>query len=82
MWSSSTALRPELHVLCNSYDDSERERSHLAPVAVTPPSSARLFGGSRADGNDDPKPFVWTATAEEILKKVRRGRVALDQLAS
>jgi len=31
--------------------------------------------------NDDPKPFVWTATAEEILAKVRRGRVALDQIA-
>lgn len=28
--------------------------------------------------NDDPKPFVWTATAEEILAKVRRGRVALQ----
>jgi transposase len=29
--------------------------------------------------NDDPKPFVWTATAESILEKVRRGRVALVQ---
>jgi hypothetical protein len=27
--------------------------------------------------NDDPKPFVWTATADEIIEKVRRGRVAL-----
>lgn len=27
--------------------------------------------------NDDPKPFVWTATAEDILAKVARGRVAL-----
>ncbi|WP_033666659.1 IS630 family transposase [Salinispora mooreana] len=32
--------------------------------------------------NDDPKPFVWTATAESILTKVRRGRVALQQAAS
>jgi hypothetical protein len=32
--------------------------------------------------NDTPKPFVWTATAESILEKVRRGRVALDQVAS
>ena len=32
--------------------------------------------------NDDPKPFVWTATAEEILAKVRRGRVTLKELAS
>ena len=28
--------------------------------------------------NEDPKPFVWTATAEQILEKVRRGRVALE----
>lgn len=28
--------------------------------------------------NDDPKPFVWTATAEDILAKVARGRVALE----
>jgi hypothetical protein len=27
--------------------------------------------------NDNPKPFVWTATAEQILAKVARGRVAL-----
>jgi transposase len=26
--------------------------------------------------NDDPKPFVWTATADSILEKVRRGRVS------
>jgi transposase len=30
--------------------------------------------------NDDPKPFIWTATAETILEKVRRGRVALQQV--
>jgi hypothetical protein len=35
-----------------------------------------------AANNANPKPFVWTATAEQILTKVRRGRVALDQLAS
>jgi hypothetical protein len=32
--------------------------------------------------NDNPRPFVWTATAQAILKKVRRGRVALDQITS
>jgi transposase len=30
--------------------------------------------------NNDPKPFVWTATAEQILAKVARGRVALQQV--
>jgi transposase len=32
--------------------------------------------------NDNPKPFVWTASAEDILAKVQRGRVALQQSAS
>jgi transposase len=32
--------------------------------------------------NDDPKPFIWTATAEQILAKVSRGRVALDVVKS
>jgi transposase len=30
--------------------------------------------------NADPKPFVWTAPAASILKKVRRGRQALELL--
>ncbi|MCA1602439.1 MAG: IS630 family transposase, partial [Acidobacteria bacterium] len=30
--------------------------------------------------NDNPTPFVWTATAEQILAKVARGRVALQQV--
>lgn len=34
--------------------------------------------GYLAAHNDDPKPFVWTATAEDILTKVSRGRVALQ----
>jgi transposase len=29
--------------------------------------------------NDDPRPYVWTATAESILAKVQRARAALDQ---
>jgi transposase len=32
--------------------------------------------------NDDPKPFVWHKTAEEIIEKVRRGRAALHQIKS
>jgi transposase len=32
-----------------------------------------------ATNNDDPKPFMWTKTAEEIIDKVKRGRVALEQ---
>jgi hypothetical protein len=32
--------------------------------------------------NNDPKGFVWTATAEQILEKVRRGRAIFDQITA
>jgi len=32
--------------------------------------------------NHDPTPFVWTATADSILDKVRRGRVTLDAITN
>jgi len=35
-----------------------------------------------AVNNDTPEPFIWTATTDEILAKVRRGRVTLNQLAT
>jgi hypothetical protein len=30
--------------------------------------------------NTDPKPFIWKATAEDIITKVRRGRATLHQI--
>ena len=35
-----------------------------------------------AEHNRDPKPFIWTAKADEILAKVRRARTKLDKMAS
>lgn len=35
-----------------------------------------------AHHNDDPKPYNWTKTADEIIEKVRRGRIALQQMAA
>jgi transposase/transposase-like protein len=32
--------------------------------------------------NENPKPFLWTATIDQILEKVRRGRITLDAIAS
>ena len=32
--------------------------------------------------NDNPKPFIWTAKASDILEKVKRGRSALDNAQS
>jgi len=34
------------------------------------------------DHNNDPKPFVWTAKAQEILEKVARAKATLDKTAS
>jgi hypothetical protein len=44
-----------------------------------------LIGAIRAfidEHNKDPKPFVWTAKAEEILEKVRKARAVLDKIES
>ena len=30
--------------------------------------------------NDNPKPFIWKATAEDIIAKVQRGRTTLHQM--
>ena len=32
--------------------------------------------------NESPKPFIWTAKASDILEKVKRARVALDNTQS
>ena len=32
--------------------------------------------------NLDPKPFIWKATADDIIAKVRRGRTTLHQIKS
>ena len=32
--------------------------------------------------NANPKPFIWTARANDILEKVKRGRANLDKLRS
>ena len=45
----------------------------------------RLIEAIRAyidEHNENPKPFVWTAKAEDILEKVRRARAVLDKIAS
>ena len=47
-------------------------------------SVAQLIEAIRAyidDQNNDPKPFVWTAKAADILEKVARARAVLDKVA-
>ena len=48
-------------------------------------SVAQLIEAIRAyidEHNDHPRPFVWTAKAEDILEKVRRAKAVLDKIAS
>jgi len=40
------------------------------------------IGACIDEHNDNPRPFVWTAKAQEIIKKVLRARAALDKIAS
>ena len=35
-----------------------------------------------AQHNERPKPFIWTAKADDILEKVKRAQTALDKMAS
>jgi hypothetical protein len=30
--------------------------------------------------NQNPKPFIWTATVEDIIKKIERARVKVEQI--
>jgi len=46
------------------------------------PALIAAIEGYLAAHNDDPKPFVWTATAESILEKVQRGRGSLSNKPS
>jgi transposase len=48
-------------------------------------SVAELIEAIRAyveEHNENPRPFVWTAKAEDILEKVRHARAVLDKIAS
>ena len=69
--------------------DSQREileslsRSRTAPHREVQRARALLLAAIEAylqANNADPRPFIWTASAEAILAKVRRGRVALAQI--
>ena len=41
-----------------------------------------MYANDLAAHNDNPEPFQWTATTDQILEKVRRGRVTLDAIAT
>jgi transposase len=61
-----------------------RELTHKAirrGVFASVPDLIAAIEDYLAANNENPKPFQWTATAEDILEKVRRGRVTLETIA-
>lgn len=60
---------------------SELEQRQLKRLAVT--SVAELeaaINGYLEDRNQDPRPYMWTASAEAIIEKVQRGNETLATL--
>lgn len=51
-------------------------------VFVSVPDLIASVEASLNTHNADPKPYVWTATAESILAKVQRTRTKLEQVVS
>jgi hypothetical protein len=45
-------------------------------------SVEQLIEAYIAEHNSDPRPFVWTAKAKDILEKVARARAVLNKIAS
>ena len=58
------------------------ERRIRRGVFTSVPDLIEAIAGWVEHWNDDPKPFVWHKTADEIIEKVRRGRAALYQIKS
>jgi hypothetical protein len=56
-------------------------RRYAAACSTRPHLIAAIEAYLKAH-NADPKPFVWTTTADDIPAKVRRGRVALNKVES
>jgi hypothetical protein len=48
-------------------------------IAATVGTSRQTVGLWRPCRQADPKPFVWTKSAQDIVAKVHRAKVALDK---
>jgi transposase len=47
---------------------------------VSVPDLKRTIDAFLTAWNEDPKPFIWTATVEEIIEKIGRARAKMEQL--
>jgi hypothetical protein len=75
-----SALHPDLVVLAQSRDLTDK--AIRRGVFHNVPELVATIENYLDVNNTNPKPFVWTVTAEQILAKVARGRVTLEQVRS
>jgi hypothetical protein len=54
-------------------------RSRICPVAHLPEQLVAAIGDYIDLHNEDPKRFIWTAKASDILEKIVRARAALHK---
>ena len=57
------------------------DKAHPPGVFESVPDLIAAIDDYLNANNDDPSPFLWTATADEILEKVQRGRATLERIA-
>jgi hypothetical protein len=55
-------------------DSASSTEQRIAGARLSFPEQARCYR------NDNPKPFVWTATVEQIVKKLARARAKAEQI--
>ena len=78
------ALHPDILVVAQprrtlvSGTDRQSVAARRLPFRARPVASIQEYIDAH---NDDPRPYVWTATAESILAKVARGRIALEKVS-
>jgi len=81
--SCTSPQRPHPGWTWSSGGSASSPARHYAQASSTPfPTWSPLSRNTCWSTNNERQPLVWTATAESILTKVRRGRVALDQEVS
>ena len=88
MAEASSALRPAFHPhqlqLLNLVERWLRELTDKAVrwgVFASVPDLKAAIDAFLSAWNDDPKPFVWTATVESIMEKVSKCRQTLEAIA-
>ena len=80
----SAALHPDLLVVAQprrTMVPRTHLQSHQARLFYSVPDLITSIEKYLNVHNDDPNPYVWTATAESILTKVASGRVALEKVS-